>query len=236
MKTSLLIIIVSVGFLLSITLPYSEAMRMVWNLDQMIERSDVIVIGTIESTWIDVRPFDDHHVIIDTAKIKVDEWFIDPIHYDTLEIRYYGYWAKTIDDMRGVSISDNPTHSYETGQKVLVLATYEKPTMVMGEGYYPFYEGGYVIKDTIAISQTGEQMKLADLYNVIKNQTKSKKIVLVDDSVYSRPYVNDDDLIDNLKKNQLPIGQGVYMNFTFLLVIISGVIIGIIFVIKRKRK
>ena len=55
-------------------------------------------------------------------------------------------------------------------------------------------------------------------------------------SVYAVPYVNDDNLIDNLKKNQLPIGQYIYIDFIFFLLVLGGVIIGIIFVIRRKRK
>jgi len=58
----------------------------------------------------------------------------------------------------------------------------------------------------------------------------------LDRTVYGHPYVNDDSLLDNLEKNQLPIGQGIYMNFAFFLVVLGGIIIGIIFVIRRKRK
>ena len=53
---------------------------------------------------------------------------------------------------------------------------------------------------------------------------------------FAEPFVSDDDLIDNLKQNQLPIGQGIYMNFTVFLVLLGGGIGGIIFVIRRIRK
>ena len=56
-------------------------------------------------------------------------------------------------------------------------------------------------------------------------------------SVYAPvPFVDDDNLIDNLKQNRLPIGQGIYMDFIFFLVLLGGGIGGIIFVIRRKRK
>jgi len=53
---------------------------------------------------------------------------------------------------------------------------------------------------------------------------------------FAEPFVSDDNLIDNLKKNRLPIGQDIYMDFTFFLVVLGGGIGGIIFAIKRKRK
>ena len=53
---------------------------------------------------------------------------------------------------------------------------------------------------------------------------------------FAEPFVSDDNLIDNLKKNRLPIGQGIYMDFIFFLVVLGGGIGGIIFAIKRKRK
>jgi hypothetical protein len=40
----------------------------------------------------------------------------------------------------------------------------------------------------------------------------------------------------NLKNNQFPLGGHMSINFTFLLVITVGGIIGTIFVIRRKRK
>lgn len=86
-----------------------------------------------------------------------------------MEVRYYGYWAKTIDDLRWWHISDNTTHRYESGQKVLLHLFYEKPTMVMGEGYYPSYEGGFIIQDQTATSQDGTQIKLDVLYKTIHN-------------------------------------------------------------------
>jgi len=55
-------------------------------------------------------------------------------------------------------------------------------------------------------------------------------------SVYAVPFVYDDSLENNLKQNQLPIGQGIYMDFTVFLVLLGGGIGGIIFVIRRKRK
>ena len=168
MKTRFLILFALVGFVLLITFtPDSEAMRVNWTLDQMIERSDVIAIGTIESTWIDVRPFDDYK-IVDTAKIRVHEWLKNEKESDTIEIRHYGYWAQTTENFIGIHRMDTPTHRYESEQRVLVHLGYEKPTMVMGEGYYPFFEGSFVITDDIAISQAGEQMKLTELYDVIK--------------------------------------------------------------------
>jgi hypothetical protein len=133
-------------------IPNSDAIRVIFSLEQMIERSDIIAIGTIESTWVDVRPFSDHK-IIDTAKISVDEWLKSENNSDTLDIRYYGYWAQTIENVFGVHRMDTPIHDYKTGQKVLIFATYEELTMVMRQGYYPFYEGVYVIKDNVAVPQ-----------------------------------------------------------------------------------
>ena len=174
MKTRLLILFALVGFAFLITFtPDSEAMRVNWTLDQMIERSDVIAIGTIESTWIDVRPFDEHK-IVDTAKIRIDEWLKNEKESDTIEIRYYGYWAQTIENLMGVHRMDLPTHRYETGQRVLVHLSHEDSTMVMGEGYYPFYEGKFVINDDMAISLTDEQMKLEELRETININLKNK--------------------------------------------------------------
>ncbi|QLH06505.1 hypothetical protein [Nitrosopumilus ureiphilus] len=44
------------------------------------------------------------------------------------------------------------------------------------------------------------------------------------------------DMEHNLKNNQFPLGDGVTINFTFLLTVIAGIVIGIVFVIRRKRK
>ena len=44
------------------------------------------------------------------------------------------------------------------------------------------------------------------------------------------------DVEQNLKNNQFPLGGHMYINFTFLLVMIVIAIIGIVFVIRRKRK
>lgn len=74
MSSRFLIIIVSVGFLsLFAFIPDSDASRAIMSLEEMAERSDAIAIGTIQSTWIDMRPFDDR-IIVDTAKVKVDKW------------------------------------------------------------------------------------------------------------------------------------------------------------------
>ena len=162
-------------FFLVIPMPDSEAMRAVWSLEQMIEKSDVIVVGTVESTWVDVRPFDEY-LVVDTAKIRVDEWLKNKKDFETLNIRYYGYWAKTIDGLRGHHLSDTPVHIYAPGQNVLMIASYEKPTMVMGEGYYPFYEGKYVINGDAATSQAGEQVRLADLYGAVANSTNDEAL------------------------------------------------------------
>jgi hypothetical protein len=169
MKSRLLILfaLVGVAFLITFTLN-SEAMRVNWTLDQMIERSDVIVLGTVQSTWVDIRPFDEQK-IVDTAKIRVDEWLKNEKNSNTIEIRYYGHWAQTIENLVGFHRMDVPTHRYETGQRVLVPLSHEDSTMVMGEGYYPFFEGKFVINDDVAISQSGKQMKLTELYDVIRN-------------------------------------------------------------------
>jgi len=178
MKTRLLIIFAVLGFTFLITsIPYGESMRMVWDLDQMIERSDVIVIGTVQSTWVDIRPFDEQK-IVDTAKIRVDEWLKNEKNSNTIDIRYYGHWAQTIENLMGIHRMDLPTHQYETGQRVLVPLSHEDSTMVMGEGYYPFFEGKFVINDDVAISQSGEQMKLTELYDVIRNSVISEPEVI----------------------------------------------------------
>lgn len=44
------------------------------------------------------------------------------------------------------------------------------------------------------------------------------------------------DMEQNLRNNNFPLGEHLYINFTLLLVIIVGFVVGIIFVIKRKRK
>ncbi len=171
MKSRILVIIVALGFTFLITsIPYGESMRMVWDLEQMIERSDVVVIGTVQSTWVDIRPFDEQK-IVDTAKIRVDEWLKNKKNSNTIEIRYYGHWAQTIENLRGIHRMDLPIHQYETGQRVLVPLSHEDSTMVMGEGYYPFFEGKFVINNNNddVISQSGKQMKLTELYDVIRN-------------------------------------------------------------------
>lgn len=66
------VIFLVLTLILFISTPNSDALRAVWSLDQIVERSDVIVIGTIESTWVDIRPFDDY-LVVDTAKIRVSE-------------------------------------------------------------------------------------------------------------------------------------------------------------------
>lgn len=176
MKSRLLIIIVSVCFLSLLSfVPHGDASRIAMSLEDMIQRSDAIAIGTIQSTWIDVRPFDDHHVVVDTAKVKVDEWLKNDKNTKTLEIRYYGYWAKMMDDLRGMSISDNPHFNYELGQKVLIILDHEESTGIMGGGYYPLFQGSFVINENMAISQDGEQTTLQQIYDTIHNLVNDSK-------------------------------------------------------------
>jgi hypothetical protein len=174
MKTRLLVLFVFVGFLFSFALmPNSEASREVLTVDEMSKRSDAIAVGTVESIWIDIRLFDDYS-IVDTAKIKVDDWLKNNKNSDTLEIRYYGYWAKTIDGLRGKYIFDNPVFDYKSGQKVLLILDHEEDTAVMGGGYYPIFEGSYIITKDVAVSQSGERTSLQELQNTINSNLDSK--------------------------------------------------------------
>ena len=179
MKTRLLIL-AFVGFTLFITsIPYGESLRAIFELDEIIELSDVIVIGTVQSTWIDIRPFDDHK-IVDTAKIKIDDWLKNEQNSDTIEIRYYGHWSQTIENILGIHRMDTPIHRYDAGQRILTSLSYEDSTMVMGEGYYPFYEGSFVINDDVAQLPTGKQIKLTELYDLIKNSVADVSIVEIE--------------------------------------------------------
>lgn len=173
MKTKLLIIFVVCLSLLAL-IPSIDALREVLTVEEMTKRSDAIAIGTVESTWIDVRPFDEY-IIVDTAKVKVDEWLKNNKNSDTLEIRYYGYWAKTIDDLRGKFIFDNPLFTFESGQKVLLILDHEENTAVMGGGYYPLFEGSFVINDDVAISQAGKQTTLQQIYNIVNSNLDSSQ-------------------------------------------------------------
>ena len=180
MKTRLFLILASVGFLSLISfIPYSESSRSIMSLEEMAEKSDAIAIGTIQSTWIDIRLFDDHHPVVDTARIKVDEWLKNSKNSDSLEIRYYGYWAKTADDLRGISISGTPVHDYSSGQKVLVILDHEEDTAVMGGGYYPIFEGSFVIDDNMIISQNIEQMQFdvfrKSITNILETESPTAK-------------------------------------------------------------
>ena len=169
MKTRFLILSAFL-FLVAVTVftSNSDAMRIIRTMDQMVERSDVIAVGIVESTWLDVRPFGDYK-IVNTATIRVDEWIKNKQDSDKLEIRYYGEWSQKIENLLGIHRSDTPVHNYSPGEKVLVLALYEKPSMVMGEGYYPFYEGKHVIQEKVAVSQIGEQVQLDVLREFIAN-------------------------------------------------------------------
>ncbi|WP_428324367.1 hypothetical protein [Nitrosopumilus sp.] len=172
MKSRLLIMLVMCLSLLAL-IPTADALREVLTVDEMSKRSDAIVIGTVQSTWIDIRLFEDY-LVVDTAKIKVDDWLKNNKNSDMLEIRYYGYWAKTIDDLRGKHIFDNPQFIFESGQKVLVITTHEELDMVMGEGYYPFFEGSYVITGDNAVSQSGKTILLQDLKDTINSSIDFK--------------------------------------------------------------
>ncbi|HEX9845917.1 MAG TPA: hypothetical protein VGA92_05570 [Candidatus Nitrosotenuis sp.] len=44
------------------------------------------------------------------------------------------------------------------------------------------------------------------------------------------------DMENSLQNNRFPLGEHMYVNFTFLLTVIGGSIVGIIFAIRRKRK
>ena len=180
MKTRLFTISVVCLSLLAL-IPYSEAEREVLTVDEMSKRSDAIAIGTIESTWVDIRLSDDHP-IVDTAKVKVDDWLKNNKNSDTLEIRYYGYWAKAIDDLRGKFIWDNPHFNFESGQKVLLILDHEENTSVMGGGYYPLFEGSFVIKDDVATSQAGKQTTLDHLYVVIYHVVNVEHTETLDES------------------------------------------------------
>ena len=206
----------------------SNAMRAIWTLDKMIEKSDVIIIGTVEGTWFDVRPFEDYK-IVNTATIRVDEWLKNKQDSDKLEIRYYGDWSQKIENLLGIHRFDTPVHTYKQGEKVLIFASYEKPTMVMGEGHYPFYEGKYVIQDKIGTSQTGEQIQLdvlrksiTDMFEVESSTTKefeSDKKISKEESLPVRlcAYIGFEKYPDNLFTEFLerPYNRDVtFLNFT----------------------
>ncbi len=71
--------------------------------------------------------------------------------------------------MRGKHIFDNPVFDYTAGEKVLVILDHEEDTAVMGGGYYPLFEGSFVINDNVAISQAGEQTTLNKLNSTINH-------------------------------------------------------------------
>lgn len=54
------------------------------------------------------------------------------------------------------------------------------------------------------------------------------------DQVYQERFLYD--LENNLKNNQFPVEDHTYINFSFLLVLFGGIILGVLFVIRRKRK
>ena len=92
-----------------------------------------------------------------------------------------------------------------------MILDHEENTAVMGGGYYPLFEGSFVINDDVAISQAGEQITLQQLYEVLNNNVDDTSTEL--DVVYPAPlkqiesglYVDEiqckEDLVKVIKKS-----------------------------------
>ena len=123
--------------------------------EDLAQRADLILTGTVKSEWFDFRPFDEM-LLIDTVKVQPEEWLKNNHDIDSdVEVRYYGKWAKMADDMRarGSGIASFQPE-FEVGEKVLLFLTKEDPDMHMGGGYYSFgFQGKYSIDDEKNMAQ-----------------------------------------------------------------------------------
>ena len=117
--------------------------------EDLAQRADLILIGTVKSEWFDFRPFDEM-LLIDTVKVQPEEWLKNNHDIDSdVEVRYYGKWAKMADDMRGRGSGIAGFQpEFKVGEKVLLFLVKEEPDMHMGGGYYSIgYQGKYTLND-----------------------------------------------------------------------------------------
>ena len=164
MKTRILI---AVAIFSIIGMPQVDATEvMLWPLDELTKRSDVIAIGTITGTWFDFRPFGDTKVV-DTANLKISEVLKGDIDSDYLNIRFYGDTGKAFDNLFGL-YRGHIGADFQSGETVLVFLGHEDSTMVMGEGYYSYPNGKYVIKDQKVFSDYADSDILVNLKNTIQ--------------------------------------------------------------------
>ena len=139
---------------------------MLWPPDELTKRSDVIAIGTITGTWFDFRPFGDTKVV-DTASLKISEVLKGDVDSDRLNIRFYGDAGKAFDNLFGLHRGHIGV-DFQSGETVLVFLGHEDSTMVMGEGYYSYPNGKYVIKDQKVFSDYADPDTLTGLKNIIQ--------------------------------------------------------------------
>ena len=164
MKTRILI---AVAIFSIIGTPQVNATEvMLWPPDELTKRSYVIAIGTITGTWFDFRPFGDTKVV-DTANLKISEVLKGDVDSDRLNIRFYGDAGKAFDNLFGLHRGHIGV-DFQSGETVLVFLGHEDSTMVMGEGYYSYPNGKYVIKDQKVFSDYADPDTLTGLKNIIQ--------------------------------------------------------------------
>lgn len=165
MKASVLVVVAIFSTLGISQVDATEVM--LWPLDELTKRSDVVAIGTITGTWLDFRPFEDRK-IVDTANLKISEILKGDVDSDYLNIRFYGDKGKAFDNFFGL-YRGHIGADFQSGETVLVFLGHEDSTMVMGEGYYSYPNGKYVIKDQKVFSDYAEPDTLVNLKNAIQH-------------------------------------------------------------------
>ena len=153
--------------------------------EDLAQRADLILIGTVKSEGFDFRPFDEM-LLIDTVKVQPEEWLKNNHDLDSgIEVRYYGKWAKMADDMRcresGIT-SFQP--EFKVGEKVLLFLAKEDTDMYMGEGYYSFgFQGKYNIDDEKNIAQNHVSEKDIDIDKI--KEIISEQIIQIQKDISS---------------------------------------------------
>jgi len=231
MKTRLLILATFVLFSSLLMINEADALIIGYSLEDLAEKAEFVVIGEVieispNVPWYLLFFTDGYDRFLFDVTLSVEADLDGKYGKDTILFR--------IHDSReefGDHIEDE--QNFEIGERVLVFIG-KKESDSMGDAYRVtgITQGKYLLKDGIAFGTHFPQgISEEELILKIKN------IRVVDNIADVFPVPSPPaSVLTHLENNEFPIGDGVFIDFTFLLVIIGGVIIGIVFVIRRKRK
>jgi len=232
MKTRYKIIITTFVLFSSLfTISEVDAIIEALSLEDLAEKAEFVVIGKV----IEISPLVPVYLLPFTDGYDRFQFDVTLSVEDDLDGKYgKDTIVFRIHDSREELGWIEDEQNFEVGERVLVFIGEKEPDSVTGDAYlvYGVTQGKYLLKDGIAFgTHFPEGIDEDELILKIKSMRGVDNIPDVF-PVPSPP----SSVLTHLENNEFPLDEGVFIDFTFLLVIISGVVIVIVFVIRRKRK